>query len=267
MGLGGFPNYFGAQRFGTLRPVTHIVGKHITLGDFKGAVSTYLGNPFPGEPEALQVARRLAEDPDRYGEALKAFPTDYTFERALLHHLTTNPGDYVGALEHLPKNLTLMFVHAYQGFLFNRILSLRISRGVGMGPVVGDRVLPVGKDGLPEHGSGIPVTEANLVKMGKRVKEGKGFVSALVIGTDAELAGGVQGEIEREVVEAELGSIDRGRFVIPEIPRLTTKGLRREILSPLKDAVVRETEGGLVLEFELNKGCYATSLLRELFKR
>ena len=40
---GGFPNYFGAQRFGTLRPVTHLVGKHIVFGDFGEAVLIHQG--------------------------------------------------------------------------------------------------------------------------------------------------------------------------------------------------------------------------------
>jgi tRNA pseudouridine13 synthase len=31
---GGFPNYFGIQRFGVIRPITHIVGKYIVKGDF-----------------------------------------------------------------------------------------------------------------------------------------------------------------------------------------------------------------------------------------
>ena len=35
---GGFPNFFGIQRFGIIRPITHIVGKYIVQGDFEKAV-------------------------------------------------------------------------------------------------------------------------------------------------------------------------------------------------------------------------------------
>ena len=39
---GFFPNYFGVQRFGTVRPITHIVGEKIVRGDYEGAVFDYL---------------------------------------------------------------------------------------------------------------------------------------------------------------------------------------------------------------------------------
>ena len=35
---GGFPNYFGVQRFGVMRPITHKVGELIVRGDLEGAV-------------------------------------------------------------------------------------------------------------------------------------------------------------------------------------------------------------------------------------
>ena len=35
---GGFPNYFGVQRFGVSRPITHLVGEAIVRGDLKKAV-------------------------------------------------------------------------------------------------------------------------------------------------------------------------------------------------------------------------------------
>ena len=39
---GFFPNYFGVQRFGAVRPITHIVGEKIVHGDYEGAVFDYL---------------------------------------------------------------------------------------------------------------------------------------------------------------------------------------------------------------------------------
>ena len=39
---GGFPNYFGIQRFGAVRPITHLVGEKIVRGDYQGAVWDYL---------------------------------------------------------------------------------------------------------------------------------------------------------------------------------------------------------------------------------
>src|SRR5438876_12205718 len=35
--FGGFPNFFGVQRFGSVRPITHVVGRHIVRGEFREA--------------------------------------------------------------------------------------------------------------------------------------------------------------------------------------------------------------------------------------
>src|SRR4030042_3837617 len=35
---GGFPNFFGIQRFGSIRPITHLIGKDLVRGDLGGPV-------------------------------------------------------------------------------------------------------------------------------------------------------------------------------------------------------------------------------------
>jgi len=85
-----------------------------------------------------------------------------------------------------------------------------------------------------------------------------------LFGSESALAAGPMGEIERMVVSAEgLRSED---FVIPRIPRLSSRGTRRELLAPVRNLrwVVEGTTARL--DFELLKGCYATSLLREFMK-
>jgi len=42
---GGIPNFFGHQRFGTTRPITHLVGKAILEGDFEEAAMIFLAKP------------------------------------------------------------------------------------------------------------------------------------------------------------------------------------------------------------------------------
>jgi len=53
----GVPNYFGQQRFGSRRPVTHVVGLAIARNDPREAVRLYAGNPAETEPDDTRAAR------------------------------------------------------------------------------------------------------------------------------------------------------------------------------------------------------------------
>jgi len=55
--LRGVPNYFGLQRFGERRPVTHMVGEAMAKGRMEEAVFIYLALPFPAEAEKTRLAR------------------------------------------------------------------------------------------------------------------------------------------------------------------------------------------------------------------
>src|SRR5947208_578105 len=87
--------------------------------------------------------RSAVRDTGDVRQALRSYPRAYGFEKAILNRLATRPEDFVGALRALPFNLQMMFVPGYQSFLFNRILSERIRRGLPIQePVAGDVVLP-----------------------------------------------------------------------------------------------------------------------------
>lgn len=265
MEIGGFPNFFGVQRFGAVRPVTHVIGKKICQGDFEGAVMSYIGNPFPTEAEDVQAARRSVDSSRDFPEALRAFPRHLSFERAILNHLVTNPNDFAGSIQSLPLNLQMMFVHAYQSYLFNKMLSERLNRGLPLNEVVvGDVILPATQDGLPDRREHILVNEENMAKATRRVREGKGFVSGIIFGAESRFASGEMGEIEESVRESE--GVEPEDFLIPKIPRISSKGLRREILGPLKDFEFQVKDESVRMSFGLIPGCYATSLLREFMK-
>lgn len=263
--LGGFPNFFGVQRFGAIRPITHIVGKYIVLEDFKKAVHTYIGNPIEGEAKESYLAREYLEKTKNYSEALKRYPKKLGFERAVLNHLVCNPEDYVDALKNLPKNLLMMFVHAYQSFLFNKILSERIRRNLPLNePLIGDIILPIDKYGLPNHNVWIDVNGQNIAKIKRMMKEKKAFVSGLLYGSETRFAENEQGEIERKIVNEE--NLKPQDFIIPRIREISSKGIRREILAPLTSLDHEIGDDWMRLRFKLTKGCYATSLLREFMK-
>ncbi len=262
---GGFPNFFGEQRFGSVRPITHVVGRHIVRGEFREAVDAYVANPIEGEGEESYEVRAALRDTGDVRTALRTYPRSYGFEKAILNHLNTHPEDFVGALRALPFNLLLMFVHGYQSFLYNRMLSERMRRELPIHePVAGDLVLPADKSGLPDRDRRIDVTCDNLDRVAERCRAGKAWVGGLLYGSESEFAGGEPGQIEKQVIASE--GLRPEDFIIPDLPRLSSKGTRREILAPLA-AIDARTEGNeLRLAFELTRGCYATCLVREFTK-
>jgi tRNA pseudouridine13 synthase len=262
---GGFPNFFGIQRFGSVRPITHLIGKDLIRGDFEGAVMRYVANPMDEEGSEANDARRVLQETRDFERAFREFPMKLSFERTMIGHMKDNPTDYLGALRLLPYNLLMMFVHAYQSHLFNRILSERIRKGMSLRePEVGDLVLPLSKTNVPDHDNSILVSVDNLEKATRNAKEGKAFVSGLLYGTESVFADGRMGEIERKIVEAE--EISKLDFQIVGLREASSKGSRREILSSYKDLAINVGEGEATFQFTLTKGCYATTLMREFMK-
>ena len=267
---GGFPNFYGIQRFGIVRPITHVVGKYIVKSDFEKAAMSYIANPMDGEEEESYLLREQLEKTRDFSEALKSYPNKLNFEKAILNKLVVNPKDFVGAIKELPRNLLTMFVYAYQSHLFNRILSERIRKKLPLNEaLIGDIVFPI-RTGVIDKNY-IMVRENNIEKVNKQISKGKAAVSGVLFGSDSVLSDGEMGEIEHKIIDSE--KIDPRDFVIPDIPYISSSGSRHPILAFVKDLKFKfinddlnKDKKALILKFELQKGCYATSLLREFMK-
>ncbi|MFO8132635.1 MAG: tRNA pseudouridine(13) synthase TruD [Thermoplasmatota archaeon] len=261
---GGFPNFFGVQRFGILRPITHVVGRYMVAGDYEQAVMTYAANPLPGEDDVCCGARRWLQETRDFAGALERYPARLNFERRMVAYLAEHPGDWTGALRQLPGGLLQMFVHAYQSWLFNRMVSERIRRGIPIDMAVsGDVVLPMDRGDMQQE-NGIPVTGRNLDKVNRQIARHRCLPSAVLIGTEAMLAAGEMGEVEQAVLDQE--NVSGDDFTISEMPSLSSRGLRRAVLAPLTSLRMSMADDMAWLSFSLPKGCYATCLLREVMK-
>ena len=266
----GFPNFYGIQRFGVIRPITHLVGKYIVKDDFEKAVMTYIGNPIKGEDEVSFIVRKNLEETHDFKEAIKTFPTYLNYERAILNKLVLDSKDFIGSLQELPRNLLSMFVYAYQSCLFNKILSERIKRKIPLNRAIeGDIVMPVRKGVIDDKL--IYVKSNNIEKVNYQISRGKAVVSGVLFGSDSVFSEGEMGEIEQKVIENE--KIDHRDFIVPDIPYISSSGSRRAVLGILEDIKydlkkdnLNKNMQMLNLKFELKKGCYATSVLREFMK-
>jgi tRNA pseudouridine13 synthase len=262
--FGGVPNLFGHQRFGSRRPITHLVGERILEDDFAGAVDAYLVESFGGEPERTREAReRLADERD-YAAALDYFPGYLGYERALLNALAEGrePRD---ALDALPHNLRRMFVNAVQSRVFNLVLRERYDDGARFDRAYPGDVVCFAEthDGVrvPDTSNTQRVTESNADAVNRHVGRGRAFVTAPLVGAETTLAEGEQGERERRVLES-LG-VTREEFDRDD--EYASDGTRRAVL--VDPDLTYERDGGDVLfDFFLPRGSYATVVLREFTK-
>jgi tRNA pseudouridine13 synthase len=270
--VGGVPNFFGHQRFGTIRPNTHQIGKHLTMGDSERAALVFLSEPSVHEHPEAREARQQLQDTLDFGEALERFPRFLRYERFMLRHLARYPNDYVGAFRELPRRLRKLFVQGYQSYLFNRFLSERMRRGIPLDePQIGDYTMKLDENGLPTEEYD-QATETNIQTIEQSVKEGKMCVAAPLIGPNQPPSKGLQGEIEQEILGAE--NVTPEKFKIAFMPEATAEGRVRAILNPVWNMVQEEiaddseNEGKQMMKlgFTLNRGSYATVVLREFMK-
>ena len=262
--FGGVPNLFGSQRFGSQRPVTHLVGERILEDDFEGAVNTYIAKSFDTEPEGTREARERYAEEKEPREALDYFPRRLTYERALLNALVEGrePRD---TLDALPHNLRRMFINAVQSRFFNLVLrerheaDMRFDRAYS-----GDVVCFVEKNGdvrVPDTSNKQRVTESNVDTVNRHVERGRAFVTAPLVGSETEFADGEQGEIESRVLE----KVGVSRSDFDRDDEYGSEGTRRAILVRPELSWEREDDG-VLFNFFLPRGSYATVVLREFMK-
>ncbi|MBS7659554.1 tRNA pseudouridine(13) synthase TruD [Candidatus Bathyarchaeota archaeon] len=270
---GGIPNFFGHQRFGTIRPITHLVGKAIIKGNFEEAVMVFLAKATPNESPELQIVRKKLWETRNFNEALREFPKKLYYERVMLNHLIKRPEDFIGALKRLPRKLLKLFPQAYQAYLFNKFLSRRIAIGVPLNAAeIGDYVVSVDPLGLPSFKFFKVTSYESRREVNDAISAGKLRIAIPIVGFGQQLSGGLQGEIEREILEEE--GVDINDFKVKSMPELRLKGGLRTIVTPVNEFSIvgiyrDEANPGkwkVDVNFMLHRGSYATILLREVMK-
>ena len=254
----GVPNYYGLQRFGAIRPVTHKVGEWILRGDFEQAVLTYIGLAYPAETDTVKAIRSEFYQSRDPAPALRSLPVQMNYERAMLHHLHVHAGDYSGALRELPPKLLSMFVSAFQSYLFNCALSLRFDDGYGLSnPVPGDRLLFA-------NGRTDTATASNLAAVSMHIRRGRCSIALFMPGREKMDPKTEGGRVMEELLA--------GCSITPEdfghasaFVHTKFEGAWRPIA--LKTEIESALDGSSVrLKFTLPPGHYATTVCREFMK-
>ncbi|XP_030630385.1 pseudouridylate synthase 7 homolog isoform X2 [Chanos chanos] len=137
----GFINYYGMQRFGTTAVPTHQVGRAILQNNWNEVIDLIL-KPRPGAEKGYLVRCReewaQSQDPEA---ALKKLPVKRCVEGQLLRGLSKyGKKNIITAFGLIPRNNRLMYIHSYQSYVWNTMVSRRVEV-FGLKAVEGDLVL------------------------------------------------------------------------------------------------------------------------------
>ncbi|MGE0480701.1 MAG: tRNA pseudouridine(13) synthase TruD [Phycisphaerae bacterium] len=249
----GVPNYFGPQRFGS-RGDTWMSGRAIVREQYDEVVDLVLGRPTEHDHGDIRRARKLYEL-GQYAEAARLWPGMFRDERRALHALAKTNGKKKRAYLAIDEVTRTFYVSAYQSYLFNRVLALRLPHGL-------DRLM-LG-DLATRHANDAVFLVEDPEKEQPRADAFEISPSGPLFGYRTSEPQGEPARMEAEVLAGE--ELTREAF---RQKYLRVKGGRRPLRFAIEDAAAKlgadERGPYLSLAFALPRGCYATAVLRELF--
>ena len=124
----GFINYYGLQRFGTTAIGTHEIGVELLKRDYEKAVDLLLRprSESASREAILGKMRKVWEETKDAKLALNQMDKKHMGEAKVLSHLVKSERDFLGAISNIPRVTRLMYVHAVQSFVWNKLASYRI---------------------------------------------------------------------------------------------------------------------------------------------
>jgi tRNA pseudouridine13 synthase len=274
----GFPNYFGLQRFGKYRPNSHLIGRALLEGDYEKAFREFVSRTYSSESPNLSVIRqkvgKTLDNMSKLRKVYRKFPRGLSYECKLIEHILQNPRDYKGAFTQINKDLLNLIINAFQSYLFNRMISLRVKKGYSLfkpheGDVIGilDDINGILTDVRYRYGN------THDKYLNQAIDLNRASIIAPIIGFDTNLnefplMKNIFEEIKQE--ENLNDEIFDSHFLNiydlkGSIRAQTIKPIGLELIEFTDDEVYKDKKK-LKIEFSLNKGCYATMLLRELIK-
>lgn len=234
-------NFYGYQRFGSKRPVTHLIGKAIVQRNFEKAVDLILSFTSDYDTQENNEIREKLGDKQIFKQYYDKIPHQMDIERIVVKEMIDHD-DAFSAVRAIPLSLRRFYIQAYQSYIFNKSLSAAFSDG----------------ENLFESESGDVCFDS------------KGIIGKFIKGMDQNLALPFVGysyykktrfhpQISQVLEQEEISPKD---FFIKEMQEVSSEGGFRQAAIDCSDYSSHEN----VVEFTLSRGSFATILLREIMK-
>ncbi|WP_338599767.1 tRNA pseudouridine(13) synthase TruD [Sulfolobus tengchongensis] len=209
------PAFVGYQRFGTRRPITHVIGRYLLRKDWESAFYSILTYPFLSESKDIASIRKMISDGD-FKEVIKLIPSKFKQEKLLIKNYIKFNSYYL-ALKNSFIPISL-YLDAYQSYLFNLYLSRK----------------------LDEY---------------RKIKDKDNIIIKI------PTYFGDCDEICKQIYLDE--GIERGFFKLKEF-KISLKDFIRKAFMKIRNLQFNEKTG--TISFTLDRGMYATILLREIIR-
>lgn len=234
-------NFYGYQRFGSKRPVTHLIGKALLQHDYTKAINLLLS--FTSEydsPENTKLRKHLS-DKSNYSKFLDEIPFQMDLERIVVNQMIQDD-DPKKAIRALPLGIRRFYLQAYQSFLFNKTLSMAFIDGEDLF--------------LPQQGD-VCYDKNGII--GKFSNETGQRLSIPFVGYSYYKKTRFHYQISKILESEEVSPKD---FFLKEMQEISSEGGFRN--SSIKCDDIDITNDWI--RFTLSRGSYATIVMREVMK-
>ena len=234
-------NFFGYQRFGSKRPVSHLIGKAILQNDFELAVHLLLSFSSEYDSDENNKIRKMLEDKSNYTKALQEIPHQMDIERTVLNEMIQH-GVAVKAIRSIPLSLRRFFVHAFQSYVFNCTMSQAFEYGEELfSPKEGD------------------VCFDNKNNLGRYQNDPEQRLTIPLVGYSYSKKNRFDYQISKVLEKEQIHAKD---FFSKEMQEVSDEGGFRQAAIKCEEFSITEP----FVSFTLSRGSYATILLRDIMK-